>query len=160
MSNDDTSTTESTEQQAEAQDAPRVYDEAYVANLRAEAAKYRTKARDNATAAEELSQLREAQMSETDKANARAQAAETRAAEAEARAVRADIAREHKLDAEDAALLDGMTDEGAMRALAARLARAADVPPPATGFVVDSSGRQSGASNNTNEDAGRMIFGF
>ncbi|HZL05141.1 MAG TPA: hypothetical protein VFE45_06945, partial [Coriobacteriia bacterium] len=46
---------------------------------------------------------------------------------AEARVVRRDIALEHKLTAEDAALLDTITDETAMRTLAARLAGDADM---------------------------------
>ena len=51
---------------------------------------------------------------------------EQRAAEAEARATRRDIALEYKLSKDDAALLDSLTDEAAMKALAARLAGESD----------------------------------
>lgn len=47
-------------------------------------------------------------------------------AAAEARAARRDVALEHRLSKEDAALLDAITDEKAMRSLAARLAGEAD----------------------------------
>lgn len=74
---------------------------------------------------QQLDHLEESQKSEAQKAEERLAEAERRASEAEARAVRRDIAIEHKLTTEDAALLDTITDEDAMRALAARLASVA-----------------------------------
>lgn len=53
-------------------------------------------------------------------------AIEKRATDAEARVTRRDLALEHKLSKDDAALLDNLTDEAAMKALAARLAGESD----------------------------------
>lgn len=72
--------------------------------------------------AQQLDDLEESQKSEADKTSERLIAAETRAVEAEARALRREVALEHKLSKDDAALLDAITDEDAMRALAGRLA--------------------------------------
>lgn len=51
---------------------------------------------------------------------------EQRAAQAEAKAVRRDVALEFRLSQDDASLLDAISDEKAMRALAGRLAGEAD----------------------------------
>lgn len=51
---------------------------------------------------------------------------EQRAIEAEARAMRRDVALEFRLPKEDAGLLDAITDEEAMRALAGRLSAESD----------------------------------
>jgi len=72
--------------------------------------------------AEKLNELEEAQKTAEQKTAERLAAAERAATEAEAKVLRRDIAIEHKLTAEDAALLDNITDEEAMRALATRLA--------------------------------------
>lgn len=109
------------------QGKPETFDAEYVAKLRREAAKYRTEAKANAEAAKRLAEIEEAGKSEADKAAERVAEAERRAAEAEARVLRREIALEHKLDKDDAALLDALTDEDAMRSLAKRLAA------PATG---------------------------
>lgn len=63
---------------------------------------------------------------EADKVAERLAEVERRANEAEARASRRDIALEHNLSKEDAALLDSLTDEKAMKTLAARLAGESD----------------------------------
>lgn len=80
---------------------------------------------------------------EVEKAAERLAEVERRADEAEARAVRRDVALEFRLTKDDAALLDAMTDEKAMRSLAERLAGESDKkrnhvpregnPPSATG---------------------------
>src|SRR5690606_7078451 len=106
---------------------PETFDAEYVAKLRREAARYRTEAKANAEAAKRLAEIEEAGKSEAEKAAERVAEAERRAAEAEARVLRREIALEHKLDKDDAALLDALTDEDAMRSLAKRLA------VPATG---------------------------
>lgn len=106
---------------------PETFDAEYVAKLRREAARYRTEAKANAEAAKRLAEIEEAGKSEAEKAAERVAEAERRAAEAEARVLRREIALEHKLDKDDAALLDALTDEDAMRSLAKRLAA------PATG---------------------------
>lgn len=71
-----------------------------------------------------LDEIEESQKSEADKAAERLSKAEQRAAEAEARVLRREVAIEHKLDKDDAALLDALTDEDAMRRFAERLATA------------------------------------
>ena len=109
------------------QGKPETFDAAYVAKLRQAAAQYRTEAKANAEAAKRLAEIEEAGKSEAEKAAERVAEAERRAAEAEARVLRREIALEHKLDKDDAALLDALTDEDAMRSLAKRLAA------PATG---------------------------
>lgn len=73
-----------------------------------------------------LDEIEESQKSEADKAAERLTQAEQRATEAEARALRREVALDHKLTKDDAALLDSMTDEDAMRALAERLAAVSD----------------------------------
>ena len=101
---------------------PKTYDAEYVEKLRKENAKYRTEAKANAGAAQRLAEIEEAQKTAEQKAAERLAKAEKAAADAEARALRREVALEHKLGKDDAALLDSITDEDAMRALAARLA--------------------------------------
>lgn len=64
--------------------------------------------------------------SEAEKVADRLSEVERQYAEAEAKAARRDVALEHRLSKEDAALLDAITDEKAMRALAERLAGESD----------------------------------
>lgn len=91
---------------------------------KAEARKWEQRAKDNKAAADELATIKDAQKSEAEKAAERVHEAEQKALKAEARALRRDIALEHKLSKDDAALLDTVTDEAAMRSLAARLSKA------------------------------------
>jgi hypothetical protein len=69
-----------------------------------------------------LDEIEEANKTEAQKAAERLAKAEQTARDAEARALRREIALEHQLGKDDAALLDALTDEDKMRALAARLA--------------------------------------
>jgi uncharacterized protein (DUF885 family) len=89
---------------------------------KAKAREWESRAKANKTAADELAAIKESQKSEADKVAERLAAAEQKAVAAEARALRREIALESKLSPADAALLDAITDEDAMRALAARLA--------------------------------------
>lgn len=84
------------------------------------------RAKDNASAAQRLAELEDAQKSESDKAAERLSLAEQRATEAEAKALRREVALEHKLSKDDADLLDALTDEDAMRRFAERLANASE----------------------------------
>lgn len=90
--------------------------------------KWEQRAKENKAAADELAAIKESQKSESERTAERLAAAEQRAAEAEARALRREIALDplgdgkHVLSPKDAALLDAITDEDAMRAFAARLA--------------------------------------
>lgn len=80
--------------------------------------------RDLKARAAKLDEIEEAQRTDAEKAADRLAKAEQRAAEAEARVLRREVALEHRLSAEDAELLDALTDEDAMRRLASRLAAA------------------------------------
>ncbi|MFE9955842.1 hypothetical protein [Micromonospora sp. NPDC005299] len=84
------------------------------------------KAKANADAAKRLAEIEEANKSEADKAAERLAKAEQTARDAEARALRREVALEHKLSKDDAALLDSITDEDAMRRLAERLGQQAE----------------------------------
>lgn len=88
---------------------------------KAEARKWEKRAKANAAAAKRLAEIE----SEAGKVAERLAKAELAAAEAEARALRREIALEHKLSKEDAALLDSVSDEDAMRRLAERLSKQA-----------------------------------
>ena len=101
-------------------EAPPVVDE--TTDWKAEARKWEQRAKDNKTAADRLAEIDEASKTEAQKSAEREAAAEKRAAAAEAKAVRREVALEESLSADDAALLDAITDEDAMRALAKRLA--------------------------------------
>lgn len=113
---------------------------------------------------EKLAEIEDANKTEIQRATEAATAAEQRAAEAEARALRREVALEVGLSKDDAAYLDALTDEDAMRALAGRLAAAADLKqesqvPPRPGFHMDQTGRESTAQPNSDELA-RSILGI
>jgi hypothetical protein len=142
-------TTESTEQatQDPAQE-PAKADVDWVS----EARKWETRAKANKAAAdankaaaERLAQIEDAQKTAEERTAEAIAAAERRATEAEARATRRDIALEFGLTVAEAAHLDAMTDETAMRALAEDLAgRAKD--EARTGAIVPTEGRRPGAT--------------
>lgn len=88
---------------------------------KAKSREWEKRAKANADAAKRLAEIEEANKSEAEKAAERLAKAEQTARDAEARALRREVALEHKLGKDDAALLDSITDEDAMRALAARL---------------------------------------
>lgn len=113
---------------------------------------------------EKLAEIEDANKTEIQRATEAATAAEQRAVEAEARALRREVALEVGLSKDDAAYLDALTDEDAMRALAGRLAAAADLKqesqvPPRPGFHMDQTGRESTAQPNSDELA-RSILGI
>lgn len=89
---------------------------------KAEARKWEQRAKEYKPAADKLAEIEEATKTEAQRAAERIAAAERKAAEAEAKTLRREIALEHSLSKGDAALLDGVTDESAMRRLAERLA--------------------------------------
>lgn len=100
---------------AEAGTPPEQKPETDPTDWKAEARKWEARAKENATkartnegAAQRLQEIEDANRSELEKANARADAAERRAAEAEARSLRADVAAEKKVPVE---LLSGSTRE-------------------------------------------------
>jgi hypothetical protein len=94
--------------------------------------------------ARRLDEIEEANKSEAQKVAERLAAAEKDAAEARATVLRRDVAIEFKLDKDDAALLDKITDEDAMRSLAARL-KPSDEPHGARAPKPDPNQGRSGA---------------
>lgn len=107
-----------------AQEAPKSDKTDYKAKYEgaiAESRKWEERSKANADAAKRLAEIEDASKTEAERSAERLAAAEKRAAEAEARTHRLDVALEFRLDKKDAALLDAMTDEDAMRALAQRL---------------------------------------
>lgn len=90
-----------------------------------------------------LDEIEDASKTEAQRAAEAQAAAEQRAVQAEARALRREVALEHSLSTADAALLDGITDEDAMRALAARLATATPARPGNTAPIEGSTPKQS-----------------
>lgn len=102
-----------------------------------------------------LDEIEESTKTETQKAAEREAAAEKRAVEAEARALRREVALEHQLGKDDAALLDSLTDEDAMRALAARLGAAAGKKSN----YVPREGSNPAATTDTGRAFVRDLFG-
>lgn len=137
---------------------------AEVDKWKAMARKHEQAAKANADAADRLAKLEAAQMSEAEKAADRLTKAEQRAVQAEAKALRREIALEHKLSSEDAGLLDNVTDESAMRALAARLAgaeatrRDADADRKKNGNVVPKEGTTTTPQADPMREFTRELF--
>lgn len=104
------------------QQEPKTFDADYVANLRKEAAKYRTEARANADAARKLQELEEANLSEVEKAKQAATAAEARLREYEMTTLRQAVAIDKRLPAELVDRLRGDTREDLERDADALLA--------------------------------------
>ena len=96
--------------------------EKHEVDWKAKSREWERKAKANAGAAQRLAEIEEANKTEAQKAAERLAKAEQTAKDAEARVLRREVALEHKLGKDDAALLDSIIDEDAMRALAARLA--------------------------------------
>lgn len=117
-------TTETTATEAPAQESQVEQPQKPETDWKAEARKWEQRAKEYKPAADRLAEIEQANKSEAQKAAERIAAAEQKAADAEARALRREVALEHRLSKDDAALLDGMTDEDAMRRLAERLAAA------------------------------------
>jgi hypothetical protein len=138
---------------------------AEVDKWKAMARKHEQTAKANADAADRLAKLEAAQMSEAEKAADRLTKAEERAVQAEAKALRREIALEHKLSTDDAGLLDNVTDETAMRALAARLAgaeatrTAADADTKKNGNVVPKEGSTTPPRPDDVRAFARGLFG-
>lgn len=84
------------------------FDAAYVAKIRAEAAKYRNEAKEGREAKARLAEIEDAQKSEAERLQARLEAAEQRAAAAEQARLRAEIAQTKGVPAD---LLAGSTEE-------------------------------------------------
>ena len=102
-------------------DEPKVFDEAHVKKLRAEAAKYRTEAKANAEAAAELAKIKEANKSDAEKNAEALAAAQSDAVQARADALRYRVASKFQVNDEDADLFLTGTDEETLTKQAQRL---------------------------------------
>jgi hypothetical protein len=78
--------------------------------------------------------------------------------DAEAKVLRRELALEHKLTKEDAALLDTITDEDAMRALAVRLKPADEEPGSRPPRPDATQGRSGSAGPKTAADSFADFF--
>lgn len=97
----------------------------------AEARKWEKRAKENKSAADELAELKRAQMSDAEKAATALSEAEERAQRAEAALARYEIAAEFGLSKEDVEALSSISDPDALRTVAQRLAdRAPSGPRP------------------------------
>ena len=149
MSEIDTSADQTPDESAPESDTPEVFDKAYVDKLRAESAKYRTKARDNATAAEELASLKASTEQTIEDLTSRATAAER-----ERDALRISIKHGVTSD-DDLALISAQPDEESMEKLATRLAAAS-----AGTLNVPRQGLGSGAAKpDPRREFARQLFG-
>lgn len=144
---------------AQATDAPAPEQKVDDIDWKAKARDWEARAKANKTAADRLAEIEEANKTEAQKAADKVATAEKRAIEAEAKVVRRDIAIEHKLTAEDAALLDTITDENTMRTLAARLA-GAESDKKNQGLHVPGEGKTPTApAANGERETARKLFG-
>lgn len=89
---------------------------------KAEARKWETRAKENKSAADELTGLRDSQKTAEQKFGERLAEMEKRAADAESKALRSDIAAKFGINAEDRDLFLTGTDESTLTAQATRLA--------------------------------------
>ena len=117
----DPNTTEPDPAPQEGTDVPETFDADYVKKLRAEAAKYRTEAKANAKAAEQLAVIEAANKTEAEKAAERLTALEREATTARAEALRFKIAAKFEVSEEDADLFLTGTDEETLTRQAKRL---------------------------------------
>lgn len=122
MSEQTTQSTETSETESQEGTEAKTFDEAYVKKLRDEAAKYRTEAKANATAAQRLAEIEEANKTETQKAQDALAAAQRDAETARAEALRFRIASKFQVSDEDADLFLTGTDEETLTKQAERLA--------------------------------------
>lgn len=110
--------------------------------------------------AAQFDQMDQANKSEAEKAADRIARAEKAAQDAEARATRREVALEHQLSADDAQLLDGITDQEAMRRLASRLSQQAqDRKKPPTNYVPREGANTKSAGAGDEREAVRALFG-
>lgn len=151
---------EGDEQQAAAEDA-KTFDADYVAQLRKEAAKYRTEAKANAEAAKRLAEIEESQKSEAQKAADRAAALEAERDQAVIAGLRYKIAAQHRISDEDAELFLTGTDEETLQRQAERLAaRDEDAGRPRPPKPDQNQGRQSAGTSSTAEQFAATVRGM
>jgi hypothetical protein len=129
---------------------------------KAKAREWERRAKENKDAAARLAAIEEANKTEAQKQADRLSAAEADAVAARREALCYRVATEYHLTPDDAAALQHVTDEDAMRKLAARLAPPAPTDVDAGDAValrVNSQGRQTQAKPNK-DAAARSVFGI
>lgn len=109
--------------------------------------------------AQRLDEIEQANLSEVEKAAARAAQAEDDLAAARAETARLRVALKHGLSEEDALHLNDLRDEEAMDRLAGRLAKAAAEGPGRVGFGVDNQNRSTSTTPDADATA-RAFFGI
>lgn len=118
-----------------AKDAPKTFDAEYVEKLRKEAADYRTKAKANAEAAEELARIKEASKTEAEKAAEAHEATKAENAKLQAAIQRLRIQNKYGVSEEDAELYLTASDEATLIKQAEGLAQRAPVKNPRAAVV-------------------------
>ena len=149
---EDTTQVEEQETEQEQQDT---FPRSYVEELRREAADWRTKYQDANKAAKSADATAKAAATAED----RLAAVEAKLAEADLRALRLDVALEHKLGKDDAALLNDLHDEEAMRRFAARLSAASGKDEKPVMPKVSTNGNRSKGGASTKEALSRALLG-
>ena len=118
------------------------------------------RAKENATAAQRLAEIEDAQKSEADKATERLAAAEKAADDARREATRYKIATEFKLAEEDAAVLEHVVSEEGMRLVAGRFAALTATPGGRGSNYVPREGTPSTPPSDSSDRAlVRSLFG-
>lgn len=138
---------------------PKTFDAEYVAKLRSEAAEYRTKAKANADAADELARIKESQKTEAEKAAERLAELEAENLTTKAELIRLRVASKHGISAEDAELFLTGTDEDSLIKQAERLAAMEPAKKP-RGSYVPNEGKNPNSPGDGNElrDVARNLF--
>jgi thioesterase domain-containing protein len=116
------------------------------------------RAKDNASAAQRLAEIEDAQKSEAEKTTERLAAAERAADEARREATRYKIATEYKLAEADAAVLEHVVSEEGMRLVAARFAELSSGQVTRLGNVVPREGTPTPAGGDGTREFARTLF--
>ena len=153
----DSTATNEQKQPAREADAEQTENQPAEVDWKAKSREWERRAKENKAAADELAAIRDSQKTEAERAAERLAQAEQRAADAEARAVRRDTALEFHLTADDAALLDAVSDPDAMRSFAARLA--AGAAEKSRRNPVPTEGNNHQPATEPMRDFARQLFG-
>lgn len=143
---------------AQAPDAPEPEQKVDEIDWKAKARDWEKRAKDNKSAADRLAEIEAANQTEAEKVAARIAKAEQEATAAKAEATRYRIATESKLSAEDAALLEHVTSEDGMRAIAQRLA-GAESDKKKQGLHVPGEGKSPASAESEELRVTRSLFG-
>lgn len=152
----DTNTTD--ESQEDLNQETKTFNAEYVSKLRSEAAEYRTKAKANADAADELARIKESQKTEAEKAAERLAELETENLKTKAELIRLRVASKHGISAEDAELFLTGTDEDSLTKQAERLAAMEPAKKPRGSYVPSEGKNPTPGDGNELRDVARNLF--